>query len=144
MRRFSLLHDRLTIERSLIRDSYSQFFNLDIQASSGILDLIGDAKNGSSNTAQTQTQKELNMYQLLSKHVNTEKFVDVNVIAGIPLPDIKYKGNQFLNSLFYELNIGISLSVNNQDSATNPVAQSYVRKETKTGLYSIWKGLGLN
>lgn len=142
MRRFSLLHDRLTIERSLIRDSYSQFFNLDIQASSGILDLIGDAKNGASSSAQTQTQKELNMYQLLSKYVNTEKFVDLNVIAGIPLPDIHYKGNQFLNSLFYEMNIGLSLSVNNQVSATNPVAQTYVRKETKTGIYTIWKGLG--
>lgn len=137
MRRYSLLHDRLSIDRNLIRDSYSQFFNLDIGASSGLLKLVGDAKTGATGT--TQTQKELSMYQLLSKHVNTEKFADVLLIAGIPLPDIKVKSHLFLNSIFYELNVGLSISVNNQESATNPIAQTYVRKQTKMGLYSIWK-----
>lgn len=137
MRRFSLLHDRLTIERRLVRDSYSQFLNIDLQASSGLLDIIGEAKN--STQASTQVQKELNTYQLLTKYVNTERFVDVNVIAGLPLPDIHWGQNQFLNSLFYELNLGLSLSINNQVSATNPVAQTYLRKETKTGLYTIFK-----
>ena len=136
MQRFSLLHDRLTVERSLIRDAYSQFLNIDIQASSGIIDIIGDAKNGTK--ATTQTEKDLNMYQLLTKNVNTEKFIDANIIAGIPLPDVHYHQHHFLNSAFYQINLGFSLSINNQVLATNPVAQTYVRKETKMGLYSIY------
>lgn len=105
--------------------------------SSGLIDIIGDAKNGSK--ATTQTEKDLNMYQLLTKNVNTEKFVDANIIVGIPLPDVRYHQHHFLNSAFFQINLGVSLSINNQANATNPVAQTYVRKETKAGLYSIYK-----
>lgn len=134
-----LLHDRIMIDRGLRERPYSTFFDLDLVISSGIRTLINDLSNTSESTNQTAVQKQLETLSLLSKNVNTEKYIDLLANAGIPLPDISIKGHKFYNSLFYQFNAGIMLSINNRASATNPVAQTYVRKEIKKGLASIYK-----
>ena len=137
--RFVLLHDRSMIDRGLRERPYSSFLDIDLIISSGIRTLINDLSNTSEDANQTAVEKQLETLSLLSKNVNTEKYIDLLVSAGIPLPDIKIKGHKFFNSLFYQFNAGIMLSINNRANATNPVAQTYVRKEIKKGLATIYQ-----
>ncbi len=138
IQRFTLLHDRVMIDRSLRERPYSQFLEVDLVISSGINTLINDLSN-TSDSSSNSVQKQLETFQLLSKNVNTEKYIDLLVGAGIPLPDIKVKKHKFYSSLFYQLNAGVMLSINNRQDATNPVAQTYVRKEIKKGLATIYR-----
>ncbi len=139
IQRFTLLHDRITIDRQLRERPYSEFLSIDLVLSSGIRTLINDLSNTSESTSASPAQKQLETLSLLSKNVNTEKTIDALVSAGIPLPDLKIKGHHFYNSLFYQFHAGIQLSINNRASATNPVAQTYVRKQIKKGLATIYR-----
>lgn len=138
IQRFTLLHDRVMIDRNLRERPFNHFLDIDLVISSGVKTLINDLSN-TSNSSTTSIQKQLETFQLLSKNVNTEKYIDLLVGAGIPLPDIKVKGHKFYSSLFYQFNAGIMLSINNRLDATNPVAQVYVRKEIKKGLSTIYR-----
>lgn len=138
IQRYTLLHDRLTIDRDLKKDKYSSFLDLDLYISSGIKSLINDVSTGTEDGI-SQVQKTLNMLEILSKYVNTEKLVDIDLVVGFPLPDIKHKNHYFYPSFFYHINFGLSLSVSNLGNATNPKASTYVRKDTKTGIYTIYK-----
>jgi hypothetical protein len=139
IQRFTLLHDRLTIDRQLRERPYSEFLSIDLVLSSGIRTLVNDLSNTSESTASTPIQKQLETLSLLSKNVNTEKTIDALLSAGVPLPDIKIKGHRFYNSLFYQFHAGIQLSINNRANATNPLAQTYVRKQIKKGLATIYR-----
>lgn len=139
IQRFTLLHDRITIDRGLRERPYSEFLSIDLVISSGIRTLINDLSNTSDSTSSSAAQKQLETLSLLSKNVNTEKTIDALVSAGIPLPDIKVGRHRFYNSLFYQFHAGIQLSINNRASATNPVAQTYVRKQIKKGLATIYR-----
>ena len=138
IQRFTLMHDRLTIDRGLREDHYAHFLSIDLLVSSGLKNLLGDVSNGTEGVTNP-VQKQLNMFELLSKYVNSEKLVDAQVYAGMPLPDIKIKKHKFLNSLFYELNLGVMFTISNKLSATNPSAQTYVRKQTKVGLMTTYQ-----
>lgn len=139
IQRFTLLHDRLTIDRSLRERSHTSFLNIDLAISSGVFTLINDLSNSSDNTSSSAVQKQLEVFNLLSKNINTERFIDANIELGMPLPDIKVKSHRFYNSLFYEFNAGILLTIASGSSATNPLAQTYVRKQTKLGFSTIYK-----
>lgn len=138
IQRFTLLHDRIMVDRSLRYDPHSHFLNIDLVLSSGIRTLINDLSN-TSESSDSAIQKQLDTLQLLGKNVNTEKYVDILVGAGIPLPDLKFGKHKFYSSLFYQFNAGVSLSFNNRASATNPVAQVYARKEIKKGLTTFYQ-----
>jgi hypothetical protein len=139
IKRFTLLHDRMMIDRSLRLSPHGQFFNIDLAISSGLRSLISDVSNTSENSSSSAAAKQLETFKLLSKNVNTEKFIDLYAGFGIPLPDIKIKKHKLYTSLFYELNAGIMVTIANQDDPTNPQAQTYVRKELKTGLSILYK-----
>lgn len=136
--RFTLLHDRITVDRDLRERDHDHFLNIDLVVSSGLLDLISDLSN-TSESNQTSVQKQLETLQILGKNVNTEKTVDALIGAGIPLPTMKIFGKSFYSSLFYEFHAGVMVSINNEASATNPVAQTYVRKQSKRGLSTLFQ-----
>ncbi len=136
--RFTLLHDRITVDRDLREPNYDHFLNIDILASSGLLDLISDLSN-TSESNQTSLQKRLDTLQILGKNVNTEKTVDALIGVGIPLPTLKIFGKSFYSSLFYEFHAGVMLSINNEANATDPVAQTYVRKQSKRGFSTLFE-----
>ena len=136
--RFTELHDRMMIDRSLRLQPHSQFFNLDLGISSGLRSLINDVSNASDSTS-TAVQKQLETFKLLTKNVNTERFIDLYAGFGVPLPDIKIKKHRLYSSVFYEANAGIMLTIANQDDPTNPLAQTYVRKEFKAGLTMLYR-----
>jgi hypothetical protein len=136
IQRFTLLHDRLLIDRQLRKTPYTSFLNIDLAISSGIKDLIADIKTGSEDSLNS-VQKQLNMFQVLSKNVNTEKFIDADVLLSLPMPDIKIKKFHFYSNIFYTLNFGVMATISNKDDATNPQAQVYVRKEIKQGLNTL-------
>lgn len=132
--RYTLLHDRFTVDRILKKEILeSQFFDLDLAASSGIRSLMNDIKTGTENVG-TSAQKQLNMFQVLSKNINSEKYIDLDVTAGIPLFDIKYKKYKFLPSFYFNLNFGVLFTTSNKDDATNPTGQLYIKKESKMGV----------
>lgn len=138
IQRFTLLHDRIMVDRALRYDSSSYIFNVDLVISSGVRTLINDLSN-TSDSSSSQAQKQLQTLELMSKNVNTEKYIDALVGVGIPLPDITWKGSKFYNSLFYQFGAGISLSFNNIRSVTNPEASIYVRKEIKKGITTFYR-----
>jgi len=139
IQRFTLLHDRLTVDRSLRERPHTSFFNIDLGISSGVFTLVNDLSNSSDSTSSSSAQKQIEVFNLLSKNLNTERYIDANLEIGIPLPDIKVKSHRFYNSLFYEFNAGILLTIASGSSATTPLAQTYVRKQTKTGFSTIYK-----
>jgi len=138
--RYTVLRDRLIIDRSLRKKYYWAFFDFDITSSSGLKSLIGDVKDQTQDTegqtaAQNQTAKELNIYKLITQNANSEKYLDADVILGIPLPWFSLWGIEYRSSLFFNLNFGISFSFANREDALNPVAQTYIKKDQKMGLF---------
>jgi hypothetical protein len=117
---------------------HGQFLNVDIAISSGLRNLISDISNASEGSA-TAAAKQLETFKLLIKNVNTEKYIDLYAGFGVPLPDIKIKKHRLYNSLFYEANAGVMVTIANQDDPTNPRAQTYVRKELKAGLAVFYR-----
>ncbi len=138
IQRYTLLHDRAIVDRSLKSRPYDQFLNVDFIISSGLKELVGDISDGTNDT-QSTVQKQLNMFEILSKYVNTEQYVDLDFSFGVPLVKIKIKKFRLYTSAFYHVNLGVMATVSNQESVTNPTAQTYVKKETKTGLNFSFK-----
>lgn len=138
IQRYTLLHDKAVIDRDLRARPYHQFLNIDFIISSGLKDLVGDISDGT-NDSESTAQKQLNMFQLLSKYVNTEQFVDLDASFGIPLFKIKINNYKFYTSAFYHVNFGVMSTISNQESVTNPKAQTYVKKDTKIGLNLSFK-----
>lgn len=138
IQRYTLLHDRAMIDRNLRSRPYQDFIVADFIISSGLKDLVGDISDGTEDS-QSTVQKQLNMFELLSKYVNTEQFVDLDIVAGLPLPKVKIKKWRFYNSAFYHLNMGVMATISNQTSVTDPTAQTYVKKDTKIGINSTLK-----
>ena len=138
IQRYTILHDKAVIDRDLKARPYHQFLNSDFIISSGLKDLVGDISDGT-NDSESTVQKQANMFQLLSKYVNTEQFVDLDISFGIPLFKIKINKYKFYTSAFYHVNFGVMATISNQESVTNPKAQTYVKKDTKSGLNISFK-----
>lgn len=130
--RFRLLKDKNEIERNLIARPHSTFFLLDLNISSGLKSFI--AEIDSSTSKEDETQKQTGITEVLSKYVNTERFLEAHIESNIPLPFFKYNNYAFLPTLFGSFYAGTSLSINNQDDPTAPVAQVYLQKNINIGV----------
>jgi len=133
--RFTLMHDRYTIDRYLRSQSESYVFYLDAAISSGVKKIVGDIKDSAENETDA-TQRQVKTLQVLTRNLNTEKYIDIDVKAGIPLPIFRVKNFDFKLSPFIGINIGASFSFNNQNTNSTARAQTYVRKEYKMGVMS--------
>ncbi|MCO4795008.1 MAG: hypothetical protein KC493_14930 [Bacteriovoracaceae bacterium] len=133
--RFTLLHDRHTIDRYIRSDTENYIFYLDAAISSGVKTIIGDIKD-SAQTEQNPAQRQIKTLQVLTRNLNTEKYLDIDLRVGVPLPIFKIKQFEFKLSPFYNINLGTSFSFNNQNTNSTAQAQTYVRKEIKMGVKS--------
>ncbi len=136
--RYTLLRDRTIVERQIGRPSDSTFFDLDMMISAKTLKLIGEVRNGS-NSSLSSAQRQANMLEILNKNINTERFIDLDVALGIPIPDIKTKKRKFSPSLFFQNNFGVMATISNRENIADPKLQTYVKKESKIGLHTIYQ-----
>ncbi len=134
--RFSYLSDQTKLIRNLKRVRSRNFLAADIDISSGLKKMIGDLKEGTSDTVSS-TQKLTNAFGVLTKYANSERYMDIGLSASMPLPDITIKGITFFPALIAEMDLGASITIYNQDDPINPKAQVYARKDLKYGLGSI-------
>lgn len=132
--RYILLKDRQIVETSILHDQHDSFFSLDLNISSGLKELLADI--GDSTTSTNTAAKTLAVNEILSKNVNTERQAIVDLEVGAPLPYFTYNHLRFLPSLYYSINVGASISVNNQSDPLAPLAQIYVQKTTNIGISS--------
>ncbi len=136
--RFTLLHDRYIIDRYIRSQTETHIFYIDAAISSGVKKIIGDIKD-SAETETDATQRQVKTLQVLTRNLNTEKYIDLDLRAGIPLPIFRIKNFDFKLSPFVAVNIGASFSFNNQNTNSTARAQTYVRKEYKMGVLSKLK-----
>lgn len=133
--RFTILHDRYIVDRYIRSQAENYIFYLDAAISSGVKKIIGDIKDSAENETDS-TQRQVKTLQVLTRNLNTEKYIDLDIKAGIPLPIFRIKNFDFKLSPFIDVNIGASFSFNNQNSNSTSRAQTYVRKEYKMGVKS--------
>lgn len=133
IQRFTLLHDRYTVDRGLRQLRYDQFLNLDIVASSGIKSFLGELESSSKNASSTAA-RDLAVLGTLAKNLNTERYLDIDVTVGAPLPYIRYRKFQMLPTIFYSMNMAASNTLSNLEDGTNIIAQSYVKLEKRIGV----------
>ncbi|MBK27147.1 MAG: hypothetical protein CME70_24300 [Halobacteriovorax sp.] len=135
IQRFTLLHDRFIVDRGLRKLRYDQFLDIDIVVSSGLKSFLGEIEASSKNAAST-TARDAAVLAALAKKVNSERYLDIDVSLGVPLPYIRYRKFQMLPGLFYNINMAASNTLSNQDDGLNIKAQSYVKLEKRMGLLS--------
>lgn len=133
--RFTLLHDRYMIDRYLRSQTQTYIFYIDAAISSGVKKIIGDIKDSAENETDA-SQRQVKTLQVLTRNLNTEKYIDIDVLVGLPLPIFRIKNFDFKLSPFIAVNIGASFSFNNQNTSTTARAQTYLRKEYKIGVKS--------
>lgn len=138
--RYILLRDRSIVDELLAGDTHQSFFQIHTNVSSGLKDLIGDIKS-STGDQNSSSQKTSNVLAILNKNINTEKYIDIGLDIGIPLPSFSYSKFKFVPSLFATANVGGLVTVSNKSDGLNPEAQIYLNKEIKVGLASdlLWQ-----
>lgn len=139
MDRYFLLRDRVIIDRWLRSQNHNSFFKLDASVSSGTRKLIGDIKNQTESSSSDPIAKTLAVANLLNQQLNSEKYVDIDLEVGLPLPYFKIFNIKMLPSLFVNINLGLSLTISNFGDATNPRAQLYMKKDMKMGAKSLFQ-----
>lgn len=133
IQRFTLLHDRYIVDRGLRKMRYDQFFDFDIVASSGLKSFLGELESSSKNAATT-VERDAAVLATLAKKVNSERYLDLDITLGAPLPYIRYRKFQMLPNLFFNINMAASNTVSNQEDGINVRAQSYVKLERRIGV----------
>lgn len=141
--RYTLLHDRHIVESDLGRTRHSSFFDLNLALSSGLKKMIDDVKSATQNddslpAAANDTLKELKVYELLTKNLNTERFLDAEIGIGFPLPEFTISKTKILLNPFFTIGAGSSFTFTNRESALEPKVQIYLRKEEKLGLRQFY------
>lgn len=137
--RYTLLHDRSILLRDLAREKHSSFLNFNLTFSAGLKKLISevsDATRGDSTLsgAANELQKQAEVYKLMTKNLNTERFLDAELGIGFPLPAFRLAQAKILPNPFFSFGAGTSLSFSNREDALQPKLQLYLRKEQKLGL----------
>ncbi len=137
LKRYTILRDKTLINKRLTHNLYEQYIDLDLQVSSGVKDLVADIKNKGNEAGASQSQKELNILEILNKNMNSERYIDLDATLGVPLPSFNLSKYRLTPSLFYNLNLGSLFTIYNQTSSLDPSVSVYVKKETKMGLSTI-------
>jgi hypothetical protein len=135
IQRYTLLHDRYIVDRGLRKLRYDQFIDLDIVASSGLKSFLGEIESSSKNAATT-AQRDLAVLAALAKNINTERYVDIDITLGAPLPYVRYRKFQLLPSLFYNINMGASTTLSNLENGVTVKSQTYLKIEKRMGILS--------
>lgn len=135
LKRFTLLHDRYMVDRYLRSESESYLIYLDTAISSGVKKIVSDIRD-STKTEQDPVQRQVKTLQVLTRNLNTEKYIDIVVGLGFPLPLFKIRQFEFKTNPFVQANLAASFSFNNQTESSLAVAQTYIRKELKLGIKS--------
>lgn len=131
--RYTLLRDRTILERP----DHLSIMSAKAHVSSGTKSLVSEMSEA---TEQSDPiQKNLQVLALLNRYLNTERYVDLDLKANIPLPYVNIQGYQFLPHLFYNFNLGAQLSISNFGDVSNPRAQTYLKKEKALGLASEFR-----
>jgi len=133
--RYRLLRDRVLVESDLKKKRHNRFFDLDINISSGIKKIIGDVKENTESSTANAVDKQVAILGVINQNLNTERLIDITVEAAAPLPLFQLYSYKFLPALFFNINFGVSMSIDNAD-ALNPKANIYVKKETQMGFHS--------
>ncbi|MCK5883312.1 MAG: hypothetical protein KAG61_06460 [Bacteriovoracaceae bacterium] len=134
--RFKLMYDRYGIDQELKGSRrYSSYFSLDIGLSSGIREIVNDISGATENTSN-DIQKELNVVKVLTKNLNTEKMIFLDLITGAPLPFFKLGRVAVLPSIFFGTNVGASFTIHNSNDPLAPEAQTYIKMDKKIGFNS--------
>lgn len=137
LKRYTFLRDHTLVNKALNTNSYEQYLDIELQVSSGVKDLIADVKNKADEPGATQTQKELNILEILNKNMNSERYVDLNVTLAVPLPSFNFNKYRLTPAVFYNLNLGTLFTIYNQTSSFDPSVSVYIKKETKIGVSTI-------
>jgi len=138
IKKYSLYCDRTLTDKLLTKDVYKNFFEFDLFYSKGIKTLMGDVKEAMDSSNNPIT-KQLNVMEVLSKNINTEKFVDAGLTIATPLPYLKIKEHRLLPGLFIDINAGTLFSIDNRVDPIDPRANIYLKKDIKYGLNSKYK-----
>jgi len=133
LNRFVYLHDSYKIDRRINHLPHETFFDLDATFSSGLLDLVNDISNNSKDSSLSAYDKQVKTIEVLSKNINTEKYVELNLEIGAPLPSFSIADLQIAPSLFILGNAAISFSISNYNSAIDPNAQTFLKIDQKFG-----------
>ncbi|WP_157765663.1 hypothetical protein [Halobacteriovorax marinus] len=137
LKRYTILRDHTLINKRLTHKLYEQYFDVDLQISSGVKDLVSDVKNKANQSGATQTQKELSILEILNKNMNSERYVDLDATIGIPFPSFDLYRYRLTPSLFYNMNMGTLFTIYNQSSSVDPSVSVYIKKESKIGASTI-------
>ena len=137
--RYTLLHDRNIILRDLAREKHSSFLDFNLTFSAGLKKLISDVTDATRNDSSVagpvnDAQKQLKVYELMTKNLNTERFLDAELGLGLPLPGFNIQRIRVLPNPFFSFGAGSSFSFSNREDALQPKLQLYLRKEQKLGL----------
>ncbi|OFZ45743.1 MAG: hypothetical protein A2381_14940 [Bdellovibrionales bacterium RIFOXYB1_FULL_37_110] len=138
IKKYSLYRDRLYTDKLLTKEVYKNFFEFDLFYSKGVKTLISEVKEAM-DSSNNPLLKQLNVMEVLSKNINTEKLVDIGVTFGTPLPYIKINEHRLLPGFFADFNAGTLVSIDNRVDPTDPRANIYLKKDIKYGLNSRYK-----
>ncbi|WP_372655536.1 hypothetical protein [Halobacteriovorax sp.] len=137
LKRYTFLRDTTIVTKGLTNKRYEQYFDIDLQVSSGVKDLVADIKNKGDEEGATQLQKELNILEILNKNMNSERYVDLDATLAIPLPSFNLYNYRLTPAIFYNLNLSTLFTIYNQTSSFDPSVSVYIKKETKLGVSTI-------
>ena len=140
--RYTLLHDRNILLRDLAREKHSSFLDFSLTFSAGLKKLISDVTDASRDDSTlpgqaNEAQKQVQIYKLMTKNLNTERFLDAELGLGIPLPGFTLNRTRILLNPFFTFGAGSSFSFSNREDALQPKLQLYLRTEQKLGLRAL-------
>ncbi|OUR96787.1 hypothetical protein A9Q84_10625 [Halobacteriovorax marinus] len=136
LKRYTYLRDKTIVNKRLHSKLYENYFDIDLNLSSGTKSIVGDIKN-SSNSSSSTADKEAAILSILNKNMNSERYIDLEISTAVPLPTFSLFKYRLTPSLFYSINMGALVTISNQASVIDPSAGVYVKKDTKMGVSTI-------
>jgi len=131
LHRYTLMRDRIIVERSIKDLGRNNYFMTDFHFSSGLIAFTGEVDNIVDNPNLNDAEKQSQVQSILSKHANTGKYADLENAISIPLPEIKHNKYHFYPTVFVSHNISGSMSVSSDEDF-----KAFIKKDLKYGLYS--------
>ncbi len=134
--RYHILTDRKTTDKFLL-GADKQYLWLDLGISSKLTQLLGEVSNTES--ATNEASQTVQVTELLSSELNTEKYFNLDVDVNIPLIPFSYKNFKLFPSVFYEFHVGTSFSIDNNDNALVPTVSLYAANHIHYGVQTLFK-----
>ena len=135
--RYQFLRDESLIESFLKRGEYNTYLYGDINFSSGLKTLAGKVRTAT-NRELTQAQMQTNVLALLNQNLNTEKYLNVDLGFGVPLPNFKLGKIKVIPDIFLQLNLGGAFAISTDDTGINTILQSFIKFDAKLGVHALF------